>query len=245
MKKTKWVIVTLLSPAALLADEVILRGGGRISGEIVERTESTVTVDIGAGMMSVGMADVVRIEAGQSPLGEYRERARQIAPGDAEAWRELGRWARGRGLGSQAREAYSQVLVTLPFDPEANEALGRVLVHGQWVTEEESYVARGFVEFEGEWMMPEERGRILAERSAQEQADRQALAELNRADEEAARAREAEERAAADEWWNQGLPQYGDPVYWGWGVGPAVWPAQPARYDQPVRPANQPARGHR
>ena len=245
MRKTKWVIVTLLFPAALLADEVILRGGGRISGEIVERTETTVTVDIGAGRMSVGMADVVRIEAGQSPLGEYRERARQIAPGDAEAWRELGRWARNQGLGSQAREAYSQVLVTVPGDPEANQALGLVLVHGQWVTEEESYVARGFVQFEGEWMMPEERSRILADRSAQEQTDRQALAEQNRADEEAARAREAEERAAADQWWNQGLPQYGDPVYWGWGVGPAVWPAQPVRNNPLDRPATLPARGQR
>ncbi len=158
----------------MFADEVYLRGGGRFSGEIVEQTEDSVTVDIGGGYLTAPMSTVVRIEEGVSPLAEYRERAAGIPPGDAEAWRELARWATSKTLSSQSWEAYSQVVAILPDDDEANRALGRVLLNGKWVTEDESYRARGYIEFENQWMTPAERKAILAERQAQEQADRQA-----------------------------------------------------------------------
>ena len=93
---------------------------------------------------------------------------RSIAAGDAEAWRELARWATGKTLATQAGQAWSQVVAVLPDDDEANRALGRVRVDGRWVTEAESYRARGFVEFEGEWMTPAERQSIQDERRARE-----------------------------------------------------------------------------
>jgi hypothetical protein len=113
------------------------------------------------------------------------------------------------------------------------------------VSEEESYRARGFVEFEGEWMTPGERQAILAERRAQEEADRQALAAQIQADQEAAAAQEAQEQAEQDEFWQDNLPQMGDSLYWGWGVGPTYWPAVPAQPGRPARPAQLPARGRR
>jgi hypothetical protein len=242
------VIALLLLPAALSADEVVLKGGGRISGEIVERTGTTVTVDIGAGTMTVSLASVARIEDAPSALGEYRKRAAATAAGDIDAWRELGRWAAGRGLQTQAREAYSRVLASAPGDAEANEAFGRVYHGGAWVSEEEAYRAQGYVLFEGEWMTPEERSSILAENAAREAAESRALAEQIRADEEAYREREAQEQAERDAWRDQGFPRVGDPVYWGWGVGPTSWPAAPGQdltqpIPPPTRPATLPARG--
>ena len=55
-----------------LADEVHLKGGGRLTGEIVEQTAENITVDIGAGRMTVQMSTVVRIDKSASPLQEYR-----------------------------------------------------------------------------------------------------------------------------------------------------------------------------
>ena len=146
-----------LGAAPLLADEVYLRGGGQISGVIVSRTQSAIEVDIGGGTLTVQKSQVVRIEESISPLQEYRTRAAAVAPGDVEGWRELARWARGRSLSTQAKEAWRKVVELAPDDEEANRALGRVLLDGRWVTEEESYQARGFVEFEGEWVTPDER----------------------------------------------------------------------------------------
>jgi hypothetical protein len=171
-----------------------------------------------------------------------------VAEGDLEGWRELARWAQDRVLVTQSREAWTQVLALAPDDPEANAALGRVLVDGRWVTEEEGFRARGYVEFEGEWMTPAERQMILEDRRAREEADRQAMAELMRAEQQEAMAREAQEQAERDERWDDDLPYLGDPIYWGWGAAPVYWPtvpAQPARPVRPARPATLPARGMR
>jgi hypothetical protein len=228
------IVVIALAAAPVFADEVYLKGGGRFSGEIVEQTEDSVTVDIGGGYLSAPMSTVVRIEEGVSPLEEYRERAASVPGGDAEAWRELARWATTKTLSSQAWEAYSQVVAILPDDDEANRALGRVLLNGRWVTEEESYRARGYIEFEDQWMTPAERQAILAERQAREQADRHANeAEIRaiQADIDAEQQREDEEFERQTSRFDR-LQDYGDPVAWGWGAGPAYWPS-PVVYAQP------------
>jgi hypothetical protein len=228
------IVVFVLAAGPLFADEVYLRGGGRLTGEIVEQTQDSVTVDIGGGTLTAPMSSVVRIEEGVSPLQEYRNRAANIPDGDAEAWRELARWAQNRTLSSQAWEAYSQVVAILPDDQEANEALGRVLVDGRWVSEEEAYRSQGYVEFEGSWMTPDERQAIVEERRAHEEAHRQANEAQIRAiqaDIDADRERKAQEferrTSGVDDW-----SQHGDPVAWGWGAGPSYWPS-PTRQAEP------------
>ncbi|MEN8163156.1 MAG: hypothetical protein ABFS37_03425 [Acidobacteriota bacterium] len=212
------IVIIALAAIPVSADDVYLRGGGQITGEIIARTEDSVTVDIGGGSMTAKMSSVVRIDEGISPLQEYRARAEAIPAGDAEAWRELAKWATGRALSSQASKAYSQVVTILSDDQEANRALGRVQLDGKWVTEEESFLSRGFVEFEGHWMTPGERQAILADRRARKNADRQAneaKIQAIEAEQKAEREREAVEH-------EQTRPN--NSVHWGWGAGPRYWP---------------------
>jgi hypothetical protein len=221
MKKRLALLALLAVPLA--ADEIHLKGGGRLTGEIVEQTAENITVDIGAGRMTVKMSTVVRIDKSASPLSEYRTRAAALTDPDVEGWRELARWASNQGLGTQAREAYKHVTAVVPDDAEANRGLGLVQQDGKWMTEEESYLARGFVQFEGEWMNPGEKKAILAERQAAAAADAQALAALVQADQAAVQEREAQEAAE-------------EAVYWGgYGYTPTLWPVQPSQ--QPARPA--------
>jgi hypothetical protein len=240
-------VLMTLAAAPVLGDEVYLKGGGQLTGEIVGHTEDTVTVDIGAGTMTVQLSTVVRIEEGASALEQYRAKAATLAADDVEAWRELGRQMTKEGLNTQAREAWSKVLAVAPEDPEANRALGRVQLDGRWVTEAESYQARGFVEFEGEWMMPDERQAILEHRKQREEADRQALQAQIQADDAAAREREAQEAAQRGSYGTSDLPQLGEPVapYWGYGGGPAYWPANPGvNVNRPFR-STPPSSGRR
>jgi hypothetical protein len=216
----RFIVVIALAAVPVFADTVYLKGGGQITGEIVEQTETTVTVDVGGGgTMSARMSSVVRIEKATSPLQEYRKRAASIPAGDAEAWRELAQWAKGRSLSSQAAKAYTQVVATLPDDPEANQALGRVRLNGKWVTEEESYRAQGYILFEGEWMTPGERQSIIASRQAREQANQQANdAKIKEIEDQQAAEKKAEEAKSEKE------ERYRNPVSWGWGGGPGYWP---------------------
>jgi hypothetical protein len=107
------------------------------------------------------------------------------------------------------------VLALAPGDPEANQAVGNVQSGGSWVSQEESYRARGYVKFEGEWMTPSEQQAILQQRSA--------AADANRARQQESQARQAQEQARQQQ---QSAPesQEGIPLYWGWGTGPAAWP---------------------
>jgi hypothetical protein len=245
----------VLAGAPLLADEVYLKGGGQLSGQIVGHTDDSVTVDIGAGTMTVQLSSVVKIETSTSPVQRYREREAALAADDVEGWRNLARFAADEGLSTQARQAWSKVAAALPDDAEANRALGRVQHQGRWVTEEESYRARGFVELDGEWMTPEERQSIVADRQARENADREAMAAQIAADDAAAREREqreAREDARSGSFGTEDLPQLGDPVdvYWGdggWGY-PAYWPRVPPSVQRPepgspiLKPGHAPPR---
>lgn len=226
------VLAAIALPAVpLMADQILLQGGGRLTGEIVAQTEETVTIDIGAGQMTVKMATVVGIEKGSSPLQEYRARAATLADGDVDGWRTLARWATQYALAAQAQEAWTHVRKVLPNDAEANSALGLVLYDGKWISADDSYRARGFVEFEGAWMTPAEQKMILEERQTREATERQALAAEIKASEEERRAREAEEEAreAEERARDNKLPMLGDPVYWSYGYGPSVWPVTPVQ----------------
>lgn len=235
-------MIALLS-APVFADEVYLKGGGQISGEIVEQSDTSITVDIGGGTLGVKTSQVLRIEKSVSPLQVYKQKAAAIASGDAAAWRELAKWAEHEALATQARDAWTQVARIQPDDPEANQALGRVQLDGAWVSEEDAYRAQGYVEFEHEWMTPGERDAILADRQAEAQAHQDAMQAQSEAEEAARQDQYAQEQAESDEFWQGGLPMLGDPLlysgYTGYGA-PAYWPAPGRRIDG-QRPAQLPA----
>jgi hypothetical protein len=228
------VLVLLALAAAASADEVLLKSGGQLSGRIVSRTATEISVDIGAGRITVPMSSVVRIDEGRSAFQEYEERARALGPADVPGWLALGAWASAHGLGTQAREAYERALLASPNDPSANQALGRVQLNGRWVTEEESYRAQGYVQYGGDWVTPAERDAMQRE-SAEAERDRERQAAEARVREAEERAQEAEKRAqqAEAQQADEGLP-----VWYGWGAGPAVWPTGPIVV--PARPVARP-----
>jgi hypothetical protein len=228
------LLAAILLPAAASADEVFLKGGGQLSGRIVSRTATTVEVDVGAGRIGVPASSVVRIEEGRSPLQDYEERAGRLAAEDVDGWVGLAGWAEARGLGTQAREAYHRALAASPEDPRANEALGNVKTGGRWVSEDESYRARGYVHYEGEWITPAEHEAILRERAAEDARDRERREAESRVREAEARAEEAEARAREVE---AQQASEGIPLWYGWGAGPAYWPTGPI-----VRPPAPPTR---
>jgi hypothetical protein len=255
MKHVIAVCVFVAGPAAW-ADEVFLRGGGSIHGEVVQRTATSIVMEVGPGRMTLPMSRVDRIVATTSDLSIYRDRAARLAPGDVAGWLVLARWAEGHDLLTQAREAFEHVVAVDPDNAAANAALGRVRLAGRWVTAEESYRARGYVPFEGGWVTPEERAAALADRAAETRA-RQLTAEAQaRAREAEARARTAEadaRRAEAEAQAGTGIPYpyvyggLGIPVGYGGVYGPGTYGGRsrgahgsrvrpPAVIDAPPRP---------
>jgi len=224
-----FLFLLLVPPTDVFADEVFLRGAGSISGRIVEQTDARVTVDVGGGVIGVAMSRVDHIVRARTDLDEYDTRASRLARWDVNAWRDLGRWARRRGMDTQASQAYEKVLAVEPDDPEAQGALGFVLLDGNWVTREEAYRARGFVKYDGEWMMPDEAqlrlDSVAAERASREAAESARAAELEKLKAEV-QASYAAEQARDDEWRAEGAAWFYSHAYsWdGWGYGISTWP---------------------
>jgi hypothetical protein len=212
------LLLAVATPA--LADEVLLRGGGRLSGVVVERTPSRIVIETAPGRVTLPASRVERVVSSSSAIATYETRAESLAPGEIEGWLALGSWARSQGLQTRARAAFARVLEIDPDNTEAHAALGHVYVSGRWMTLTESYAARGLVEFEGAWLTPAERAGVLRARTEEALAAR-ALAEAD------ARVREAEARASAAEAEARRLeaearaatPATGLPLWWAYSGG--------------------------
>lgn len=225
MKRALFVAILVACP--VFADEVFLRGGGRVKGIIVERSDTKVVLDVGVGRVGIPKSQIERIVEGRTALSEYIERGSRLATDDVPGWLALGLWAQDQDLQTQAREALERVAALDPGNAAAQKALGRVLLGDAWVSSEESYRARGYVPFEGSWITPEERQSILGQRAVETQAE-QARAEAEaRVREAEARARAAEAEARRAEADASAASDGGIPIgwgFWGWPISAATVP---------------------
>src|SRR5262245_20935737 len=100
-----WLLVAPLAGLSVaLADDVYLTNGRRLSGVIVERTPTTLTLQVGPGRITLPLDRVARIVEGRSSLAQFREQAQQLDPNDVQGWLDLAAWAQQHDLLTQARE---------------------------------------------------------------------------------------------------------------------------------------------
>jgi hypothetical protein len=254
LQTSGWLLTAALAAAPALSDEVVLRNGGRITGVVVEQTPARVVIETGPGLVTLPMSRVERIVQGRSAIGTFGERAAALEPGDVEGWAALARWAEERGLLTQARVAWQRVLALDPRHPDANAGLGRVSLDGVWMSADDAYRARGYVEFEGRWLTPAEHEAALREQAADHAATLAAREAQLRAREAEARAEEAEARAREAEAGAQsdGIPLgyvYGGGYGYGYGYGyggagraygPGYGPGDRGHRPHPGSPGTQP-----
>jgi len=236
MRVTGFVLAAAILPGAAAADEVFLKGGGRLSGRIVSRTETTIEVDVGAGRIGVPVSSVLRIEEGRSPLHEYEERAGRLAPGDADGWSP---W--GVGLGQGPRHAGTRGLPPrpgrVPRRPARERGAGQredgrpVGERGRELRGAGLRSVRGGVDHGRRARGDPARARRRRRPGPRAPGGRFARARAEaRAEEAEARAREAEAEQTSE----------GIPLWYGWGAGPAYWPTGPIVRPIPPRPPTPP-----
>ncbi len=186
-------IAALVSAAA---DEVYLRDGRVLEGEVISAPEAPV-VDLRAGSGSLvaishfERAQVLRISFGVSAreqgLQELRARRAALgAGGAAEDWWALSQHARDLGDALMAKECATETLARDRDHAEAAKQLGLTRSHGIWMRANEVATDRGEVLYRGRWMSWAARDQLLAEEA---RAHAEALAEF--------KAREENRRIAA------------------------------------------------
>jgi tetratricopeptide (TPR) repeat protein len=170
-----------------LADTVTLEDGRVLEGKILKRTKDAVEVEVTKGDLTAvsyyAAKEVSEVKYGPAPREalekEFQERF-EDTKGTADAWYELGRWCTEQFLLKKAGQAFRKAL---EFDPDhelTRRALGYVFYDGKWAREEDVMIAKGFVKFEGSWVTPDERERVLEGRRRKEEERKAELAERKR-----------------------------------------------------------------
>jgi hypothetical protein len=205
--------LSIVLSAEVGSDEVFLRSGGRLVGDIVRRDSRQVVLDVDIGHVTVPAGEIERIVPGlRTPQALYRDRAARLSLNDVDGWLSLALWARASHLAGPAHNAFLRVVQLDPENAAAHQGLGHVRLGDHWMSADDAQRARGFVRYNGRWMTPAERDRRVQEdeaRAERERARREReevearnretesrLRELEaRVKEAEARAREAEARA--------------------------------------------------
>lgn len=209
MKRVGILVAWCLASVAN-ADEIVLESGSTLVGIVRAEDKDWVTIEVGAGTVSIPRAQIREIRRGPCALTDYYERAELIAASkDPDAHFELGLWAKNQGLSAVSRAQFRIVIDLDPNHAGARTALGYRFHEGRWLTDTEYRAAIGQVHFRGRWMAREERDAILERERKEAEAKR---AELERREEEARLQRQREE-AARREAEKPRVSEPGIPIY--------------------------------
>ncbi len=177
-------LLLLLTALPVFADNVYLANGRKFEDVMAETTGTQVRIHLQGGVLVLPKSQVLRVEAGDSNLGEYlrRKEALKKNPSTRAAdWVELARFAQSKQLDQATRES---ALAAAVLDPHAPGLAGILRGFGyvldepldRWVRYEDLMRRKGFVQANGQWMSHDEyqaRARAQADEDARRRADRQ------------------------------------------------------------------------
>src|SRR4051794_895088 len=177
-------LLLLLTAFPVFADNVYLANGRKFEDVMAETTDSQVRIHLQGGVLVLPKSQVLRVEPGDSSLGEYlrRKEALKKSPSTRAAdWVELARWAQSKQLDQATRES---ALAAAALDPRAPGLASLLRGYGyaldeqldRWVPYADAMRRKGLVQANGQWISREEyqsRARAQAEEDARRRADRQ------------------------------------------------------------------------
>lgn len=175
----------LALPAGVRADELVLKNGRTLEGEVLE-TGDTVVYSRPGIRMEIRRDEVSEIRRAPTAKEQYAKRAaeqrkqeevpeylRDCRPAAADVHHRLGLWCAAKGLRAEAKAEQERAI---SFDPDhagARKALGHAKDDaGKWRPEDEVMREKGLVLHEGRWVTPEEVARA-GQPSAQERERRE------------------------------------------------------------------------
>jgi hypothetical protein len=167
--------LTCLAGACVLAstvaaDVVVLNSGGRVKGTIVNADESprkSYIVKTDAGQITLDKSQVKEVIT-QPPAELEYERIRFTFADTVEEQWKLAEWCREKGLMRERTGHLERIIELDPNHKQARAALGYSRIEGRWTRREDALKERGFVEYKGKWMLPQDAE--LQERKAKVQA---------------------------------------------------------------------------
>jgi hypothetical protein len=160
MKNIVIVVCILITAAAVSVSAVTVRitliDDSELQGEVVKKTGGSLTLKTVAGLRTITISDIKKIEKIRTTEDIYREKAAAIDSDSAQDHIELADWCRENGLITRYYHHLNETLRTDPDNEKAHTALGHVRYERSWVED-------GVTKKETLWVKPEERDRLMEE----------------------------------------------------------------------------------
>jgi HEAT repeats/PBS lyase HEAT-like repeat len=150
--------VAIFSPAAR-ADNFLLTNDGQVTGELLNRDEwprqKFVIRTADGATITLEKAQVKQVVTQSAAELEYEKIAPTFADTVEDQWR-LAEWCREKSLPRGRQIALGRVIELNPDHKQARIALGYSQLDGQWIQPDEARKKRGFVNYHGDWLLPQE-----------------------------------------------------------------------------------------
>jgi hypothetical protein len=153
-------LVCVLACPVARGDVVVLQSGGRVEGKLlnVKKGESRdkYIVETSAGRLTLDKSQVKEVIEQTASQDEYEKVRRQYSD-TAEGQMALALWCRDHNLPRPREKHLQRVLELDPNNAEAHRLLKHLRDEGGWKTQQQFFEDRGYVEYQGQWMTPQER----------------------------------------------------------------------------------------
>lgn len=176
-------IAAIWALAAPASGEIfVLHTGGQVEGQLVNADEVPrqryVIETPQGGRITLAREQVKEVVRRRPEELDYQRIAPQFPDTVAGQW-ELAEWCRQRHLHTARKKHLERVVALDPDHIEARRALGYTRVDGQWKTQDQAMTDRGYVQYKGRWLLPQEI-ELIERRRQQELAEKAWFANLKR-----------------------------------------------------------------
>jgi hypothetical protein len=119
------------------SDALVLKDGKRLSGTLLDITESECVVKTAEGKVFVARKDIAAIERAREPGLAPLIKSTEAPAKSVEDWRRLARICARQDAFPEERECWRRLLKLAPDDAEARARLGEASLDGRWLAEKE------------------------------------------------------------------------------------------------------------
>ncbi|WP_148076021.1 HEAT repeat domain-containing protein [Bythopirellula goksoeyrii] len=150
----KWLSITigltLIAATSVRADVFHLAEGGKVVGQLVDRSEDgKYVVKTSSGATITFTDDQVEDVEQQSEHQQAYEARSRALPDTVAAHRSLADWCKQHSLSDLADHHLQRILELDPEDPQARSSLGYQRHNGKWLTRDEIMAERGMQFYDG------------------------------------------------------------------------------------------------
>lgn len=154
-RKSFWLTVVAVAPLSFapiaFAETFVLKSGGRIEGELMNRQREAndpYLVRTDAGVVKLAREVVSKAIAKSNAIEEYEQRAPKAASTVESQW-ELAEWCQENNLRGPRSHHLEQILRLDPNHEGARIGLGYQKFEGRWVKPDEYFASIGYRKYKG------------------------------------------------------------------------------------------------